>query len=69
MKLVKENINFEKDLDPKTALGIGLKPELEKIIQRLREMWDEGYETEQHGLQEYSEELQAMIRNLPIMKK
>jgi len=43
MGIIRENINFEKGLDPKTAMGIGLKPEIAELRKKLSELYDENF--------------------------
>jgi hypothetical protein len=72
MKLVKENINFERGQDPQAALGIGLKPEIVELRKKLSEMYDENYPkvddpfyAGQNSAIEYAT---ALIDELSIMK-
>jgi hypothetical protein len=70
--IVKENINFEKGLDPKAAMGIGLKPEIVELRKKLSELYDENYSkiddpfyAGQNSAIEYTT---ALIDELSIMK-
>lgn len=72
MGIIRENINFEKGLDPKTAMGIGLKPEIVALRKKLSEMYDENYPkiddpfyAGQNSVIEYAT---ALIDELSVMK-
>jgi hypothetical protein len=72
LMIVKENINFEKGLDPKAAMEIGLKPEIVRMRNELSEMYDEAMDKidDPHyaGQIEVLELAIGLIDNLTIMK-
>ena len=49
MKLVRENINFEKNMDPKTAMGIGLPVLVKKWMKKAFGEWSVDYRLEPDG--------------------
>jgi hypothetical protein len=69
---VKEELSFERGTNPKKVMGVGFKQEIEKIISRLADIYDEGYEKVMnypsdsvagygYAMQEISEEIQDLL--------
>jgi len=75
MKLVKENINerFSEKTDPIKDMHIGIKWEVEQLLEKIQEIWDEYYlklvNDEKIGEElEVIERIQEMINEMSIMK-
>jgi hypothetical protein len=72
MGIIRENFNFERGLDPKVSLKIGLKSEIAALRDQLSEMTDECYgkldDPYYGGMHEALEQAIQGINNLSIMK-
>lgn len=60
MKIVRENINFERNMDPKIALGIGLPVLVEKWMKKAFEEWSVDYKLNSDGTITLNQELEIM---------
>ena len=73
MKLVREDINFKREKDPKVALGLGLKAEIKIMRDKLSEYYDESYskidDSYFAGITEGMEYAIGLLDELSIMKK
>ncbi len=71
-QFVKENIGFEREQDPKVALGIGFKPEINEVIKKLYAMYDEALgridEPHYQGVEQALDYAIELIKKLSIMK-
>lgn len=82
MKKIKETLyeKFQEESDPIEDMNIGFarqRKEIQKILDRLADMYDEAYETEALGnrhverrdTMDVIDEISDMLRNLSFMKK
>jgi len=72
-KLVKEDLNFERDQDPKKAMDLGIKGYEDYLNKKLRgrgenpsEFWESFYNTYQDRGSDILEEMMEILKNTPI---
>lgn len=67
MKLVKEDLSFERGQDPKAAMGIGIFKEVQELINELYDIHDDT--TSKIGDPYYDGEREIIERVIPTLKK
>jgi len=72
MGIIRENIEFERGIDPKVSMGLGLKPEIVALRKELSEQYDEAADKLDDpyyaGMHEALDRTIQLIDQLSIMK-
>jgi hypothetical protein len=72
MGIIRENIDFERGIDPKVSMGLGLKPEIVALRKELSEQYDIAEEKIDDpyyaGMHEALDRTIQLIDQLSIMK-